>query len=178
MTRLSERLRFDPRAGDVHDGPRRYLMMRPDVLMGMLAPLPADLHDRVLDALADSVTRHGADSLRAYAAQLGGDTQALLAATAEAAADLGWGRWHLTRDGDRLDLRVDNSPFASGARLAAIARCPVCAPIRGMLAALAGQVLAGPVRAREHACAAGGHAACQFSATREPARDLEPSAAP
>ena len=36
MASLRDRLQWGPQAGQLHDGPRRYLMMRPDVLMGAL----------------------------------------------------------------------------------------------------------------------------------------------
>jgi hypothetical protein len=37
---LRARLRWTGAEGAIHDGPRRYLLMRADVLMGMLRRLP------------------------------------------------------------------------------------------------------------------------------------------
>ena len=155
MARLRERLSWDATAGTLHDGPRRYLMMRPDVLMGAVAALGADAQVAMLAALAASIARHGADSLRAYAEQVDGDAAALMTSTTEAAADLGWGEWTLQRHGSELHLSVANSPFVQGWRAAAgVSHSPVCAPISGMLQALATQILQVPAQALECHCAA------------------------
>lgn len=179
MPGLRERLIWDAGAGALHDGPRRYLMMRPDVLMGAIHRLDGAAQAAMLDALAASVCEHGADSLRAYAEQSSGDAGALMAATAQAAADLGWGHWTLQalrRDerepqaGDlqerELHLTVRHSPFADGWRKAAgkQATRPVCPPIRGMFEALAAQVLKAPAHVTECECNAQGAASCIFVA--------------
>ena len=88
-----------------------------------------------------STCTHGGASLQAYARQLGGDTQALIDATIDAAADLGWGRWTVQTvqsDPGGPQLQVSNSPFVDGWRAAAkqSAAQPVCAPVRGMFTAL------------------------------------------
>ncbi|HVL56537.1 MAG TPA: hypothetical protein VM491_08525, partial [Burkholderiaceae bacterium] len=113
MQRVRERLDFDAAAGEIRDGPRRYLLLRPDVLMGALRPLEASQREALLEAFAQSAREHGGESIRAYHATLraaGGDPReadtALLQTTASAAADLGWGRWTLRRDGDTLRLSV------------------------------------------------------------------------
>ena len=158
---LKDRLCFDAAAGTVHDGPRRYLLMRPDVLMGMFRRLEPPVRASAMDALAASIQEHGADSLRAYLAHVGGDVDALLDATAQAAADLGWGRWHVGRVGHELELAVTDSPFVAGY---GVSVTPVCAPVRGMFAALAALVMGQPVHVQEHACAATGAAQCAFTA--------------
>jgi predicted hydrocarbon binding protein len=157
MPRVRDRLQFDPIHGAVTDGPRRYLLMRHDVLMGMIAALPHALRPTVLAAMADSVAVHGADSLRAYLAASSGDTEALLEATVEAAADLGWGRWE--PDGTRL--WVENSPFVSGY---GPSDSPVCAPIGGLWRALSTIVSGRPMVVQEIHCAAQGHTCCEFMA--------------
>jgi uncharacterized protein len=166
--RLRERLRHDATQGAWHDGPRRYLLLRPDSLMGALVALDASTRDTVLNALAQSLQRHGGDSLRSYAAQVKGDPQALIDATVDAARDLGWGEWSVRREDGVLDVAVHHSPFVAGWVAAGGqvgARAPaVCAPIRGMLAALA-QALGDPAPVvRELSCAAQGHAHCRFRA--------------
>lgn len=151
---LRQRLQWDGAA--VHDGPRRYLLMRPDVLMGAALRLDGSARAALFDALAASTAQHGSDSLRAYAAQVGGDAEALLTATAAAAADLGWGRWTFQQGMDGLQLQVQDSPFAAGWRAAAGAAADhtVCAPICGMFTALAAQLQGAPVQVDETACAA------------------------
>jgi hypothetical protein len=181
MAGLRERLVFDHETGTVRDGPRRYLLMRPDVLMGMLARLDPAARAVAMQAFAEAAERHGGDSLSAYFASLGGDAAALLDATAAVAADLGWGRWTFSRDRDELHLVVDHSPFAHGHAAAVAAlrgtaelplpEAPVCAPIRGLLAAAASLVIGVGARVDERACAAAGHARCEFVAQRSDAPD-------
>lgn len=177
---LRERLTWDPARGQVCDGPRRYLLMRPDVLMGAVAAMTPAYRAGFLRGWADSTFTHGADSLRAYAASVGGDPRALIDATTEAAADLGWGRWTLDLDAvdGTLHLAVTDSPFVSGWRAAtggAPAPEAVCTPILGMLQALAQALFDAPVQVREEACAANHPAQsapgpmvpiCHFSARR------------
>ncbi|WP_326543965.1 hypothetical protein [Pseudorhodoferax sp.] len=171
---LRERLRWSG-DGAVHDGPRRYLVMRPDVLMGAAARLDGPGRAAWLAAMADSARQQGGDSLRAYRQAGATETASLLATTEAAAADLGWGRWTLTLAGDALHLQVMHSPFAAGWRAAAgrAAPEPVCAPIQGLLAALADCVFGDACTIVEHHCSAvhgdgraGNGAPCQFSARR------------
>ncbi len=147
----------------MRDGARRYLLMRPDVLMGLFARLDAAARAAALQAFADAAEQHGGDSLRVYFESLGGDRDAFLEATAAAAADLGWGRWQFSREADALRLAVDGSPFAHGWPATGPPQA-VCAPIRGLLAAAAALVLGFDARAEETACAAAGHARCEFVA--------------
>ena len=177
MAGVRERLVFDGEAGTVCDGPRRYLLMRPDVLMGMFARLDPQARVAALHAFSASAEQHGGDSLAAYFGSVGDDGDALLDATAAAAADLGWGRWSFARDGDRLRLVVTDSPFANGLVTASgsAAQEPVCAPICGLLSAAARLVLGGgaagdaargAIDARELTCAARGAVRCEFVASR------------
>lgn len=161
---LRARLRWSASDGAIHDGPRRYLMMRPDVLMGVLRRLPPGERAHVAEAFADAVADHGVDSIRAYFRQVGEDPSALLASTVRAAADLGWGAWRFEPGPGRLGLEVAGSPFAQGF---GASDAPVCAPIRGMLRAVAlvgaGVGLDG-ADVRELRCVACGHPRCEFEA--------------
>ncbi len=170
MAGLRERLNWNVATGAVHDGPRRYVMLRPDVLMGAVQRLEGPAQAAMFDALAASVQQHGADSLRAYAVACDGEVDSLMTTTLQAAADLGWGRWVLQRQGAGLQLDVHGSPFAQGWLSAggASAGQAVCAPIRGMLQALATQVFAAPAIATECGCAAAGFAHCSFVAKAAP----------
>ena len=157
---LRERLRWTP-DGAVHDGPRRYLLMRPDVPMGLLRRPPEPARAQAFAAFADSVTEHGVDSIRAYFRQVGEDPSALLATTAAAAADLGWGAWRFEPGRARLGLAVEGSPFAAGH---GPSDAPVCAPIAGMLRAVASVSTGIDVDVTETACVACGAPRCEFQA--------------
>ena len=167
MGTLRSRLQWHEATGALHDGPRRYLMMRPDVLMGALVALDDGTRAAMLDAWAASTCRHGGASLQAYAQQLGGDTQALIDATVDAAADLGWGRWTVQAGPGGLQLQVAHSPFVDGWRAAGggLATQPVCAPVRGLFTALLSALGTDGATVEESRCAAMQHAAdavCRF----------------
>ncbi len=174
MGALRQRLNWSE-DGSVHDGPRRYLLMRTDVMMGTLRRLPPAAQTALLQAWAASTQEHGAASLQAYLQMNAGNTAAMIDTTVQAAADLGWGRWAVTPGADglqlQLQLQVQGSPFVHGWRAAAgdqPAPNPVCAPIAGMFSALACLMLHGPVDITESACAATQHQghSCHFAARR------------
>ena len=173
MTALHERLRFDTADGQVLDDTRRYVLLRADVLMGVFDELPEAAKGEALRAFGRSVARHGADSVRAYAAAIGLD--GLPAAMEESAASLGWGRWHIETAGSgdvtapALRLAVENSPFAAAA---SPSTRPVCHAIAGMLEAVAGALWQRPADARETHCAAQGGATCSFVAVPRAAASL------
>ncbi len=159
---LRERLRWDAGRGAILDGGTRYLMIRADSLMGLFARLGPAVREAALEAFRASLREHGARSAARYRDAGGGDREALIAAIERGAADLGWGRWRLRDEGGgRVLLEVDDSPFAAGH---GPADGPVCAPIAGMLEAVAGLLLGEPASARELECAAGGAARCRFEA--------------
>lgn len=144
------------------NGEIRYVTLRADTLMGMFRRLPEPLRAQALAALASSAAEHGGDSARRYLESAAGDAAALLATIEKTAAELGWGTWRFGEcNVTRLALEVQRSPFAEGHGAAGE---PVCAPIRGMLEAVAGLVLAGACEAREVQCLACGAASCRFEA--------------
>lgn len=165
---LHERLKFDLDAGQVLDTDRRYIILRADVLMGAFDRLDEPSRSHALEALGESVTRFGSNSVRAYRAEVG--ASALLDAIISGSASLGWGRWSFVEEGERLWLEVFNSPFAAST---SNRDRPACDAIVGMLRAV-GLALWGdkkPVYARELACAcmqSDASARCRFLAESVP----------
>lgn len=157
-----DRLVYDPARGEYRDGDIRYMMIRPDALMGIVLELPQAMRGEMLGAFARSITRHGAKSAATYREAGSVAPAQLIAVIAATAPELGWGSWDLRLGEDRLDLTVRNSPFAAGHGPAS---SPVCHPIVGMLSAIGPMALGRPVCARETACAAMGSAACRFEVT-------------
>ena len=144
------------------DAKIRYLRLRADTLMGMFRHLPGPARAQAFAALARSTAEHGGDSARRYLESGGGDATALLAMIEKTAAELGWGSWHFAqRDAARLALEVADSPFAAGYGKA---DTEVCAPITGMLQAVAGLALGYACESREVQCRARGAASCRFEA--------------
>lgn len=164
MSDIRQRLHWDTTAGQIRDGEVRYLLIRPDTLMGMFAALAPAARAEALVALAHSTATHGAKSARRYQALGAADVAALTATIERTAPLLGWGIWRLGRDaGGGFDLEVDNSPFAASYGPGAAA--PVCAPIAGMLQAVAELVGGRPAQVEETVCAALGAPSCRFRAT-------------
>lgn len=142
--------------------PIRYLRLRADTLMGMFRRLPEPARAQALAALLGSTAEHGGDSARRAFDAAGGDSAALLAAIEKTAAELGWGRWRFDApEATRLALEVSDSPFAAGY---GGAETEVCAPVTGMLQAVAGLALGRACEARELQCRARGAANCRFEA--------------
>lgn len=148
--------------GRTRAGAPRYLRLRADTLMGMFRHLPEPARTQAFAALARSTAEAGGDSARRYAEAGAKDAAALLAKIEKTAAELGWGEWTFgKRSASRLALDVRDSPFAAGY---GTAETEVCAPIAGMLQAVAGMVLGAHCAARETACRARGAARCRFEA--------------
>ena len=158
---FKDRLVFDDAAGELRDGPRRYLLLRPDALMTMFRLLPPDTRALALGALEQAVHQQGSDSARAYLAHGGGDVDMLLTLIERTAPQLGWGTWRFAADGDTLCLEVHNSPFGQAF---GPSEQPVCHAVKGMLRGLAELWLGGPAQSVELQCAAQHHAACTFEA--------------
>ena len=145
------------------DSQVRYLRLRADTLMGLFRHLPEPARAQALVALVRSTAEHGGDSARRYLQASGGDVTALLAMIENSAAELGWGTWRFaTRDPMHLDLEVVDSPFAAAY---GAADTEVCAPITGMLQAVAALVLRGACEVREVQCGARGAPTCRFEAS-------------
>lgn len=150
-----ERLVHDAANGELRDGMIRYLIMRPDALMGMFARLSDPARTQAFAALADSVAEHGGKSIAAYRASGAAMGAALRRVIVETSAQLGWGVFAF---GDLPDgavvVTVRNSPFAQAMR-GQVEKA--CAPIVGILSAIAPH-LAGPgAVAQETRCAASHH---------------------
>lgn len=163
MNPFWNRIHADTTAGSIFDGDRRYLMMRPDVLMGMFRALPAPTRSTVLAALAASARSNGGKSVSAYQAS-GGHAQ-LQQTVIDGAAAFGWGNWRIATGANEAELVVGNSPFAAGY---GPSDEPVCAPINGIFHSLAEAMLGTAVEVVETRCAAQHGGDCRFLARPRP----------
>jgi len=155
---LRDRLVWDHERGAIVDGARRYLMLRADVLMGLFERLHGPARQAALVALADAVEAHGGESARAYFESVGHDKAKLLDLMADAACDLGWGRWCFSQpDASGFTLTVHDSPFAAAMTSSG---APACYAIVGMMRAVGRLIYDQPVDAVESTCAASGAGAC------------------
>lgn len=165
MNAFWNRIQPDPSAGTIFDGDRRYLMMRPDVLMGMFRELPPATRSTVLAALAESARRQGGQSVSAYrqeSDQAGGQAR-LQQTVIDGAAAFGWGTWRIAGEAHETRLEVENSPFAAGYGQSDM---PVCAPVNGIFHSLAQVLMDADVDVTETHCAAQHGGTCRFVARR------------
>jgi predicted hydrocarbon binding protein len=160
MTKIATTGISPPRPGEISDGGIRYVLMRPDVLMGLARELVEVGPDVFLKALEKSTFVNGMRSFERYRDQGRFEGSDALATTCKIAASLGWGEWavHEQPGGTRF-IEVRNSPFAAGFGASTI---PVCAPIVGILKALT-VVCHGPAgHVEEIACCSQGADVCRF----------------
>jgi predicted hydrocarbon binding protein len=141
-------------------GGARFLMIRPETLVGLQRALEARLGAEADDVL---VAGGRAGGHRATAL-LGGDTRARVEALLRMGAEIGWGHFVLERLTEHeFVVTVDDSPFVEAH---GPAERPVCHLTRGVLLALAETLFGPPVAVRESACAATGARRCRFESAR------------
>lgn len=153
-------MKHDAARGELLEGAARYLLIRHDSLMGMFQRLPEPARAEALAAFGASVAEHGGRSAEGYRAE---NPERLLPVVAEKASQLGWGSWTFALEGEAIVLTVQNSPFAQGFGNSSHA---VCAPIAGMLQAVASMLFGAAAVASESSCAASGGDACVFRARK------------
>ncbi len=156
---------FDEISGDVSDGSIRYLLMRPDVLMGMFAKLEGDELINALSALEQSTRENGRASMLEYRKLNFGSQDEALRFFCQSAARLGWGRFDYEWNAAGLPVfKVANSPFVAGYGASDIG---VCAPISGILGAFLQVFFDESMSVREVECAAQGGDDCRFEVCDE-----------
>lgn len=159
---FAERVIREPEDGRLRDGAIRYLMMRPDALMGMFGRMRKETRQEALEALASSIAEFGGRSVRAYFESGAASPEALIQTVIETSAHLGWGVWRFesTEDGKAMEVFVRNSPFAEAAGELG---SPACAAILGLLSACAPYLLSGGAQVRETCCSSeSGQGICRF----------------
>ena len=146
--------------GGLRLGDIRYMLIRPDVLMGIFTHLPEEMVSHVFEAFAKSVEENGGKSVQSYRGEAAENPKDLLQIVAQTAPKLGWGLWEISERQDGFTLRVEHSPFVAGH---GPAERPVCSAIEGMLSALACSVYGKNAVVREENCGAvTGSEYCEF----------------
>ena len=136
----------------------RYLLIRPETLAALQHALEAALGAGAAECLAAGGRAGGGRATASFAGAGRARVEALLAMGSK----IGWGQFALERlAADELVVTVTGSPFAESY---GVARAPVCHLTRGVLDALAREVLTGRPRVAEIACVAMGAPACRFEA--------------
>ena len=107
-----ERLVFDADRGEYRDGDIRYMMIRPDALMGIFAEIartagaPRRWSPSPVPSGASAV-----ESARAYQDAGAPGPATLLRTIEETAPQLGWGQWRLVRQRGRSDADSCEQPL-------------------------------------------------------------------
>jgi predicted hydrocarbon binding protein len=147
----------DDGQGRLSLGGARYLLIRPETLVGLQRAMEAMVGERAADALAAGGRTGGSKAARA----LEGSREARVERLLRTGGEIGWGLFALERlTPGELVVTVRHSPFAEAYGRSAR---PVCHLTRGVLESLAAAVLERPLPVVETDCAAAGAPACRFS---------------
>jgi len=139
-------------------GDARFILIRPETLVGVHKALARAHGDSAAESLAEGGRAGGARAVRG----LRGSVEERATALAEMGSQLGWGAFTVESvTPTTFVISVENSPFpeAHGS-----SDTPVCHLIRGVLQALADDVFRRAVRIVESECAATGASRCVFEA--------------
>ena len=140
-------------------GGSRYLLIRPETLVGFQKAVEAALGERAAACIAAGGRAGGA---RATAA-LDGTAEERVGRLLQVGGEIGWGQFALERlTATELAVSVRHSPVAESYGPSA---APVCHLIRGVLESLAAATFGRPSTVVETACVAMGAPACRFVAS-------------
>jgi predicted hydrocarbon binding protein len=143
-------------------GDARFILIRPETLVGVHKALARTHGASVAESLAEGGRTGGARAVRG----LRGSVEERATALAEMGSQLGWGTFTVESvTPTTFVIAVENSPFpeAHGS-----ADAPVCHLIRGVFQALADDVFRHAVRIVESECVATGSRRCVFQAVDAP----------
>ena len=164
---LYDRMSRDPALGELRDGNTRLFLMRADAFMDAFRRLDEEARYNMFTACAQAIAEHSGQSVKYYRHELGPAAREIfLNAAVNMVADMGWGHWAFgPHTPGEITLDVVSSPFVEGY---GEATAPVCAPVLGMIEALAGIIFSVDPVVEEIACAAvTGCNTCKFVARRD-----------
>lgn len=148
-----------PEDGALFQGDIRYVLMRPDVVMGILRHVadPAAL----VDVMRRSACEHAVNSFNSYRQSGAVGNADPVAHCCNMASQLGWGSWNIAeKSSGRYVVEVVNSPFALAASGVGQA---VCGWIAGVLQAVTVADEHPSAQVDETACVARGDDCCRFN---------------
>jgi len=163
MTRAARRLQVrgvrglrSDGAGRLTLGGARYLLVRPETLIGVQKAMERTLGPRANDCLVAGGHAGGARA----AGALRGGVSARVRRLAAIGTRIGWGDFRIGRlNGTDFSIAVRRSPFADAY---GPARRPVCHLLRGVLESVAAALAGCPRVVVETTCAATGARLCRF----------------
>jgi hypothetical protein len=130
-------LDFDANHGEIFDKQIRYLLIRPDSIMGMFSILDVATAEKALLALQESVYVASSKSFREYIRRSPSGEAELESLVFRTAGILGWGSWEVaSRSTSKVEVLVTNSPFVIERPKSEVLHTWQYAPIAGILRAL------------------------------------------
>lgn len=158
QSKNANEISWDPESGILTQSGIRYVLMRPDVVMGAAEHLPNP--GQYLAAISESAFENARDSFLRYrqsGALNGGDP---IDHACGMAGKLGWGLWKVSEnEPEGYTVSVYNSPFAIPANGGSE---PRCGWITGVLRAVCFASHGKASQVHEASCAAQGHEHCTF----------------
>ncbi len=140
-------------------GGARYLLIRPETLVGLQKAVEGALGARAAACIAAGGRAGGARAT----ASLDGTARERVSRLLRTGGEIGWGEFALERlTATELAVSVRHSPVADAYGPSAV---PVCHLIRGVLESLAGSIFGRSRMVVETACVAMGAPACRFVAS-------------
>lgn len=150
-----------PADGALFQGDIRYVLMRPDVVMGILRHV--DDPAAVIEAMRLSASEHAINSFNSYQQSGAVGNSDPIAHCCDMAGKLGWGSWTIVeKSANRYVVQVVNSAFALAS---SDAGQPVCGFIAGVLHAVAVSDGHTGAQVEETACVAQGSDCCRVVIT-------------
>lgn len=154
----SARLTLEAESGTLSQLGIRYVLMRPDVIMGALNHLESPA--TVVEAMKKSAFENARGSFSRYIETGFSDGVDPIEHACRMAGQLGWGEWRVTRRAAAsYAVSVSNSPFIAGVEVRDV---KLCGWIAGVLKAAAAASFGEHVEADEIGCACMGASHCEF----------------
>jgi predicted hydrocarbon binding protein len=168
---MLKELKYDPNTGMLDFKGVRYLLIRPETVMGFFKAVSDEIGAKAGKLAFEGGYKGGAASTSAYKAKFGLSNEEILEYMCNMGRELGWGNFVIDYNSNkRLEISVSNSPFAAAEALTEDDENGSCHFIRGVLAGLGRTVLDSEVSASEPECEARGDPNCVFIVEKKIAR--------
>jgi predicted hydrocarbon binding protein len=156
-------IEFDADSGSLKFKDVRYLLVRPETVMGFFKAVFDELGAQAGELAFSGGYTGGAASTSAYKEKFNLSNEEILEYMCNMGTQLGWGRFNIEYHSEkRLEISVRNSPYAHQDAISDEDQNGSCHFIRGVLAGLGRTVLGSEVEATEPECEARGDGCCMF----------------
>lgn len=165
--KILKELNHNPGEGALRYKGIRYLLIRPETLIGLQKAVERETGTPQFDALYEGGFAGGFLSSKNYQEMHGYTDREVLDFMTSMGGEIGWGRFQVEQydpEAEILEISVASSPFAEAY---GEAEHPVCHLLRGIVAGIGSALLKTECGAIETACSAMGDDKCRFILTAE-----------